>query len=463
MSITEQVHWHEGLFLQPHHMQTMQRHFLQQVGEERRLGWSFPYGVVESRLSADLLENMVVGFDRLRLVMPSGLPLDVPANTDLPTLDIKRALVASAGAITISIGVPRWFADRGNAVNGEGDARDKKLFRVRRVDCPDENTGQNPQPMLVRRINARLLLESDDTSDLDVMPLLRLMYATGEKISLPRQDPSFIPPCLVLSGSPALVELVRDLANQVEASRTEQRIKLTSAGFNADMLRSAQMLQMLRLRTLSRFGARLSNLWQAPDATPFAAYIELRELLAELSALQPDHDQYDAPKYDHDNPAIAFQELSRRIRPLLKTEREDTWMKIDFRREGELLTAELSDDHFARANQYFLGIRTAQDPRQLARLVEDKDQFKLMPISLSRKKVWGVKLVEDRNAPLVLPAQPGLNYFRLAREDSERVWERIKYEKKMSLEWPSVETSDFKDTVALYLTFAPGAAAGSRA
>jgi type VI secretion system protein ImpJ len=453
MAISEQVHWHEGLFLQPHHLQVMQHQLLNRHAEERRLTWEYPYGVIESRLSLDRLENMVVGFDRLHVVMPSGAVIDVPNTTDLPTLDIKHALTASSGSLTILLGIPQWSTDRANTIEGDNNWRDRRMFRIRKIDRPDENTGQNLQPVLVRRVNARLLLEDDDQTDMEVLPILRIGYATGENVSLPKQDPTFVPPCMVLSGSTSLREMVRDLSNQVEASRAEQRIKLTSAGFDIGNMRGAQFVQMLRLRTLSRYGARLTALWSAPGVTPFDIYIEFRELLAELSALQPDRDLYDVAKYDHDNPAIAFQELNRKIRPLLKTEREDTWVKVDFRKEGRVLVAELTDDHLTKPNQYFLGIRTSQDPRQLARLVEDKDQFKLMPLSLADKKIWGVRLVEDRNAPLVLPAQTGLCYFRLAREDSDRIWDRVKAEKKVSLNWPNLESADFRDAVSLYMTF----------
>jgi predicted component of type VI protein secretion system len=88
---TGQIHWHEGLFLQPHHLQGMQRYLLEQTVQERRFAWPYPYGLVESKLSPDALSNMLVQFDRLRVVMPSGAVIDVPETTDLPPLDIKAA------------------------------------------------------------------------------------------------------------------------------------------------------------------------------------------------------------------------------------------------------------------------------------------------------------------------------------------------------------------------------------
>ncbi len=460
MTTNGYVHWHEGLFLQPHHLQWMQRSLLNRFAEERRLSWAYPYGLVEARLSSDALENMLIRFDKLRVVMPGGTEINVPETADLPALDIKQPFEAGSGGFNVLLGVPLWYASRGNVIEpgADSDWRVKRQYRVTEASAPDENTGENPQTVMVRRLNARLLLETDDRSDLETIPLLRVGRGTGEDSALPRQDPAFVPACLVLSASPTLRDLVRDLANQVEASRSEQLIKLTRGGFSLDTMRGVQFSQMLRLRSLNRFGARLSNLWSAPGVTPFDLYVELRELLGDLAALAPDRDQYDAPKYDHDNPMIAFQDLSRRIRPLLKAEGQDTWLKAEFRREGPVHVVDLSPEHLSLPNEYLLGIRTGQDPRGLAKLVEDADQFKLMAASMTGRKIYGVKLQEERHPPLELPSQVGLHYFRLNRTESERMWERVKAEKKMSAEWPNLDGSDLQLT--LYMTVPGG---GSKA
>src|SRR4051794_15056476 len=94
------IHWHEGLFLQPHHLQRLQKSCLDAVGTERRLTWSYPYGVVEARLSHDELENMRIRFDKLRVMMPSGLEMNFPENAELPSLDIKQAF-ASSGSVYV--------------------------------------------------------------------------------------------------------------------------------------------------------------------------------------------------------------------------------------------------------------------------------------------------------------------------------------------------------------------------
>lgn len=455
MAIEGQIHWCEGLFLQPHHLQSMQKHIFDQFTRERRLGWNYPYGVIEARISDDELENMRVCFDRLRVIMPNGIEVNVPDNADLPSLDIKEAFASTSGPLTISLGVPVWYASRGNVVDkhGDGDWRSKRTYRVAEIERPDENTGENPQPILVRRVNARLLLDSDDRSDIEVLPLLKIAHAAGEDADLPRRDPAYIPPCMVITGSPVLQELVRDLTSQVMASRNELVLQINRGGFSIDSMRGVQFEQVLRLRTLNHFSAKLASLIQAPaGVTPFEIYMNLRQLLAELAALHPDRDPFDVSEYDHDDPAIAFNELSQKIRALLRGAVAARFLKVAFTRDHAeaIFCAELTDEVFSLPNEYFLAIKTKDDPRTLAQLVLDRDKFKLMPRSLANQRIFGVKLSHEPYPPVELPAQVGLHYFRLIRAESTRIWERIKQEKAIAAKWPGIESSDFD--ITLYMT-----------
>jgi predicted component of type VI protein secretion system len=100
---------------------------------------------------------------------------------------------------------------------------------------------------------------------------------------LPKEDPEFVPPCLLLGGSRVLREMVRDLVAQVEASRKELVVQVSRGGFSIDTMRGVQFEQVIRLRTLIRYSGRLPSMVQAGAVTPFQMYLELRELLGELA------------------------------------------------------------------------------------------------------------------------------------------------------------------------------------
>src|ERR1700739_499713 len=451
-----QVHWHEGLFLLPHHLQHLQRGFSDNSSAERRLNWAHPYGLVEARLSSDDLENMRIRFDHLHAVMPSGQEVRFPRDAELAALDIKQAF-ESRGRFVVYLALPLWLDSRANCMppGHTVDDRAKILYRVVETEVADENTGENAKAMLLRRLNARLLLEDQDRSDLEVIPLLRVTRAAGEDVGLPQQEPEFVGPCLVLNGSATLKEVVRDLTSQVLGSRQELIVQVTRGGFSIDALRGIQFEQIMRLRSLNRYGARLEALIETSNVAPFEIYVLLRELMGELAALHPDRDLFETAPYNHDNPYPVFSDLAPKIRQILRGSVAPSFLKVPFTDVNGLLSAVLTDEHLTRPTDYFLGIRTKEDPRTLARLVEDGDRFKLMPQSIAARAIRGVVLKEERFPPLELPAQSGLYFFRLLRGQSVRNWQQVQAEKVAVVRWTGNESADYDITLYMTLPRAP--------
>ncbi len=246
---------------------------------------------------------------------------------------------------------------------------------------------------------------------------------------MPQQDPEFVGPCLVLNGSATLRELVRDLSSQVLASRQELLVQVTRGGFSIDTMRGIQFEQIMRLRSLNRYGARLEALIETSNIAPFEIYVLLRELMGELAALHPDRDLFETAPYQHDNPYPVFSELAAKIRQLLRGSVAPSFMSAPFTDVNGLLSAMLTDEHLQRPTDYFLGVRTKEDPRTLARLVEVK---------------------EVRFPPLEVPAQSGLYFFRLLRGQSSRSWQQIQAEKVAVVRWTGNESADYD--IALYMT-----------
>jgi len=451
MSKAVDVHWHEGLFLQPHHLQLLQRGVGERFAGERRLSNPFAYGVIETALSADELANHRVSFDTLHAIMPSGIEVDVPGSADLPALSIKRAFDASTEPLTVYLAVPLYAQAAANVIDSsnESDWRVKRRFTVHEIESPDENTGENPQAVRIRRVNARLVLEGDDTTDLELLPVLRVVHGVGEQAGMPRQDPEFIAPCFSVGGSAVLRQLGRDIANLVEANRKEMVAQNVQSGLRVENLRGDQLVQLLRLHTLSRASARLGQLVSVVGVTPFTLYLELRELLGELCALTPERDDFVVADYNHDNPQPCFRDVANRVRSLLQGQVVERFVKVDFKKEAEVFAAALNQEHFEAPSEYFLAIRTRKDPKALVALVENPDQFKLMPRSMEKTAVFGLPLAVEHAPPPMLPLQTGLHYFRLDVTERKRIWNAMKKEQSMAVVGPMAEMSDFE--MALYM------------
>lgn len=451
------IHWHEGLFLQPHHLQVMQHQLQVDMRAARALLTPYCFGVVEGRLVQDDLADGRVRFERLRVIMPSGQEVIFPEAANLPALDIKTELVRSSGPLEILLAVPLWAKRRANAFRpGEqADSRIKLLYMPEEArEVTDENTGENPQAVHFRKVNARVVFKSEDLADMEFLPLLRVVRASGEDMGKPRQDPDFVPPSLLLKSSPVLHDLARELTAQLNASREQLRVKVTTGGLGLEV----KWDLTLRLTTLNRFCSSLPSLVEEGMVTPFALYLQWRELLGELLALNPDKGVFECEPYNHLDPLRSFKELDRKIRAEIRVSRATEPLRVVFAGSPGLLRATLEPQHFEKPTGYFLGIKTKLERTALALYLSDSNKFKLMPGSMERVAIFGVELKEENYPPLELPGQNDLHYFRVLPASNQRRWDKIKEEKVISLVWNNTDFDLSDASVTLFMTLPSGSA-----
>ena len=453
------VHWHEGLFLQPHHLQILQRRLQVEIRAARSLLAVNCFGVVEGRLAYDDLADGRIRFERLQVIMPSGQEIRFPEEASLPSLDVRAAMARGSGQMEVSLAVPLWARNRANAFRfGEPpDPRIKLLYiPAETPDLADENTGENAQSVYLRKINARLVLPGEDVADMECMPLLRIMRAVGDDAGKLRPDPEYVPPSLLLRSSPTLHDLMRELTAQLNASREQLRIKVTTGGLGLEVKWEITM----RLAALNRACASLTSLVEGGNLPPYAMYLELRELLGELLALHPGEKLFDCQPYNHVDPLPAFRELDRKIRDEIRVARAAEPLKVPFTgvRPG-LMRATLEPQHFEKPTGYYLGVKTRADRTKLALYLSDGNKFKLMPRSMEDVAIFGVELKEQNYPPLELPAQNDLHYFSLVPTSNPRRWEQVKQDKAISLVWNHAEFDLADATFTLYMTLSSATAA----
>jgi type VI secretion system ImpJ/VasE family protein len=445
------VHWHEGLFLQPHHLQIMQRRLQMETRFARSLVNPYCFGLLESRLSHDDLADGRIRFERLRAIMPSGQEVFFPEEANLPALDIKADMARATGPLDVLLAVPLWAKSRANAFRqGEAaDPRVKLLYVPDELrDVTDENSGENPQGVPVRKINARAVLKGDDVSDMETLPLLRVVRGAGQDAGKPRQDPEFVPPCLLLRASPVLHDLMRELVAQLNASREQTRLKAATGGLGLEV--KWELTQ--RLATLNRFCGSLPPVIEEGCVPPFRVYLQLRELLGELLALHPAENLFDCRNYEHLDPLPAFKELDQKIRAEIRVSRAAEPLRVAFSGEPGRMRAALEPQHFDKPTGYYLGIKTRVDRTKLALYVMDGNKFKFMPRSLEQAAIFGVELKEESYPPLDLPAQNDLHYFRLAPASNQRRWDHITQEKEISLVWNNNDLDLSDGVFTLFMT-----------
>ncbi|HEV7403948.1 MAG TPA: type VI secretion system baseplate subunit TssK [Chthoniobacteraceae bacterium] len=460
------IHWHEGLFLQPHHLQSLQRTLLHHTWGGPRLQAPFAYGVVEARLSADELAEGRLRFDPLHVILPSGTVFRYPEDAELPTLDIQKAFDKRPNGFTAGLGLPLWRGVRANTITyGEalsGPAPNLR-YRAHEETVTDENSGANPQPVQLLRLNGRLLYADDVIEDLEFMPLVRVVPRSSEERGSSRlADPRYVPATLLLRGSSVLYKLVRDLAAAVAAVRNQLGEQLAASPFDLRALQGSQFEQVSRLRCLHRSAALLGSLVDdvpsrrscAGRAPLYDVYLALQDLLAELSAIYPAKRVFTWAPYDHDDPYPAFADLDEKIRAFLFPSGTN-FRKINLILERGHFFGDVPPGFFQDITGCYLSIETEQSATVLARLVEDRDHFKLLPASFVEElAVRGLLLREERNVPADLPLRAGQYYYRVDIPGSSRhIWDRFLVEPRVAVHFQDPDLSRFK--LSLYVTIPP--------
>ena len=175
------LHWHEGLFLQPHHLQNMQHQLQMDIRAARALFVPYCYGVLESRLSHDDLADGRIRFERLRAIMPSGQEIVFPEEANLPALDIKAELARGAGAMEVVLAAAALDKEPGQRFRPGRSGRppdQAALYpggrpgnggRKHRRKCADYPRPQGQRPSRV--------CKGEDLSDMEHLPILRIICA----------------------------------------------------------------------------------------------------------------------------------------------------------------------------------------------------------------------------------------------------------------------------------------------
>lgn len=415
MSVRPTVHWHEGLDLLPHHFQLAHRGVEGALGAVAARTRPWAWGLIRAEMDAASLAAFKVEFTRLHAILPSGIEIDSQSNADVQSLNIDRSLETGSDGKILKLGLPR-LREREPNVDSNSDSRRIRRFVRDVVDVPDENNGTDDQAISLRRLNARLLLDGDPEDGLETMPvgMLRIRASAGA-VALEMMGQR-IPPCLGVSASPAIKDLLEFLLARVRDNRDGLRQELRRRGtaLGSDAYRSS--IDQMRLCELGAAAASLSSVKHAAETTlgphPAELYCRLRELHARLVPLSGDDSHpFDSDRhgeYQHLDCGPQFSAVVEDIVKLLEPVRRATIWEEPF-------TEPRINGVYAKVPSARMsgGRRWLALPEDPALMQEARDGVLQLrpPVTAKNRNVLGFDLKEQRGVPPGL--KTGRAYFLL--------------------------------------------------
>ncbi len=424
MTFWTEIHWYEGVFLRPHHLQAAQRRSETLVRSSLDATRSFAWGAVELEIAPEPMENFTLRVDRCELRLKDGTWVRIPDNTEVPPLSFEDALEAGGGKVDIYFGVPQMQEVRANAVSLEAPEKVSGIprFEPHPITRRDENTGENPQTLYVRRMRGKLFVAGDDMTGYEVVRLCRVKR-TDRPGAVPELDEKGAGPLLAIQADAGLSSMISSLADQVEAkdevlSREahEHRMMFTDGV-------PANVEHLLRLNALNGARTQLRALLQSALLHPYDMFVALSRLIGEISVFHEDLVAQPIPAYDHDNPGETFDQLYRRLlvlldalRPMAYVERPFARKKDERGRDG--LEVELDRSWIDDNLDMYVGLHSDEhDVNELQQHIYGTLDMKLASPRRSPRihniAVRGLRLQIKAVPAGTLPRRAALHYYRV--------------------------------------------------
>jgi type VI secretion system protein ImpJ len=422
MKLLSRVVWSEGMHLAPHHFQTQTRYFEDAIRFAVSALWFKPYGLTACEMDGEALKNGTVSVLQARGLFPDGLPFYIPGSDPPPDArSIGHLFSPMRDSQVIHLAIPRRKTEGGAFESSDDNHHDSRFVEETRF-IADETHGGDERPIAVGRKNFRLLLDTELTEDLTTLPIARVRRDGAGHLAY---DSNFIPPLLAVSGSEALLELLRGLCDLLdEKSRSITEAARQSGSALPDAYRR-DLASFWFLHTVNSSLGGLRHQMLAKKGHPEEVYTLLARLAGGLCCFALDAHPRDLPAYDHDNLTECFETMARRIRGWLELMVPTNCVSLPFRPGAPYFWALTVESRHLEKARWILEVQSKAGESsvitKVPQLVKVCSQ-KFVP-ELVRRAVPGMDLTHLPVPPPAVQAKVEAQYFSITR--SGPCWDHI--------------------------------------
>lgn len=415
--------WSEGMYLGPHHFQAQSRYFEDSLDFVTACLWRDAFGFAGLQFDGDALRNGTLALTHARGLFDDGLAFDLPGSDLAPTpREFSSLFSPVADHLTIHLAVPKTARD------GQNTSLDSPAKSVRYIAAdqllPDQNTGLDEKNVQIGRKNLQLLAEAELTDHFSSLPVVRILRDGSGHFE---SDPTFVPPCLSLAASPAIIDMLRrlieilDVKSTVFTQEQQQRNGVFQAGMSA-----RHVAQYWFLHALNSNISPLRHFMLARHIHPQELFREMSRLGGALCTFGLEVHPRSLPAYNHRELGACFAALDEHIRRHLEIVMPSKAIKIPLNQaESFLYNGDIRDERCIGPSRWILEV---QSPIGEADLIARVPKLTKMcsarfVLELIKRALPGLTLTHIQVPPPQIAARVEAQYFGVNR--SGPCWEHI--------------------------------------
>lgn len=411
------VHWGEGLFLRPHHFQAAERSLRDEVRIAEDWNVSYAYGLREIDIDQDALTNWQVSLRSCHARLHDGTHIRFPEIASIDHIPLPKDAFDRRDRILVYLALPTLKLGRKNSDVVSGDPNCRYSFET--VEVEDENQSGKAQMLDVRRPNVRLLLETDDISGFQTIPIMRLRRGTTAEAP-PEIDPDFIPPLLACDAWSILQnDIIGNIYNQIGGMIELLSAQMVDRGVAFESGHREDLERIFKLLTLNTASGLLNNLPFVRGVHPLTAYTDLCGIVGMLAIFRPERGMPDVPKYDHDDLGRCFYAIKKLIQFDAPGKKRESYIKRPFEGAGLQLQIRLESEWLQPDWSFYIGVHSELNYHQCVSMLRGELDMKVGSTAhvetIFTRGQPGVQLIPQPEVPRLLPGK-NWTYWKVERD-----------------------------------------------
>lgn len=460
MKNTRPIFWHQGLFLQPQHLQLSDLYTQSLLTPLTRLAHPHLWGMGSFEVNGNALANGSFALDRAEMVFPDGSYLEFPGNAVIQPRTFDEEWMEQGKPLKVFLGLRKWDQSSEN-VTVLANLEDVSGVNTRFVTTADpeevSDLYQEAPAARVKRLSYVPKIfwetEKDQLSHYLLIPVAEV-EVEGKQV---KHTSRFIPPSLGIESSEILHTLVKDLFDKLSARCRRLEEYKSPRGMGSSGLEPGVLLLALGLRTLSRYVLLLSHLMGAGQIHPWTVYGVLSQLVGELSTFSTSlsatgegkKKELAVPPYDHHDLYKCFSTMHQLVGQLLDeiTFGPESIIRLVY--EEPYYQAAVEQKVFSDRNVYYLSVNTSTDHKLVREAMESVAKLSArenLPILIERS-LSGIGLEYVPIPPPGLPQIPTAIYFRVDAASAQ--WNDVQKMGNIALHWDSAPADLVAEIIVL--------------